>query len=392
MFDVNWSTDSWRNLKADQQPPYDKDDLALVCSDLGRRDQIVKYSQVEHLMSEISEASIGNKLIIQAGDCAESFSDSSILNTHRSISMMEEFASIVFSKTGLDAIKIGRIAGQFAKPRSDGFETIDGLTLPSYRGDIANGFDFTSESRLCSAKRLITAYEISKEKFEVISKAPMDTPLFISHECLVIDYDSALVRNHVDRVYCSSAHLLWIGYRTGDIDGAHVEFLRGIENPIGIKVGSSTTKEYIARISEKLNPQNKPGKIVLIHRFGANRHQENLHRLLSGISSLGLKLCHLADPMHGNGYKNNDGIKTRKVDDIKLDIQYFIKACSENKINVGGLHLEATHGNVSECVGLNVEDSNLKTNYKSLCDPRLNFVQAKDVVNYFAEEYLKNKN
>ena len=370
---------SWKNLPVLQQPNYNKTELKIVAEQIEKLDPVVDKDGVDSLLNELARVQNGDALILQIGDCAETFADFSVKNVQKYAHFFVETAADIEESIGKEVIVIGRIAGQFAKPRSDDFETIDGLTLPGYRGHIANDIGFNEKARFCNANRLMKAYKQSKKTVDTINDYS-PTPVFVSHECLVIDYDAALVREFDDKFYCLSAHLLWIGYRTAQIDNAHIDFLSKIENPIGIKVGENTNITELIQIITKLNPLNKAGKIILIARFGANKIDDFLPNLIKNIK---LNVIWICDPMHGNTYKIDNKHKTRNITDITCEIKKFINIFDKN---IGGLHLEATPYQVTECVS--DVDKIKENNYKTNCDPRLNGKQTKNIIKEFCKSLV----
>ncbi len=377
MADIN----NWKNLPILQQPNYNKNDLAESVNILHNSDSVVDKDSIDNLLFKLSELQKNNAIILQIGDCAETFADFSEENVKKYIDFFVKNASKIKEKTNRNVIVIGRIAGQFAKPRSEDFETINGVKLPSYRGDIANSPEFDEKARYCDAKRLVTAYKQSKETVEIIN-GYKTMPIFVSHECLVIDYDSSFVKNIDNKFYCLSADLLWIGYRTAQIDGAHVDFLSKIENPVGLKIGVTANPEYLIKIINKLNPENKIGKVVLIARFGCNKISEYLKNLVDAVNGANLNVIWISDAMHGNGYKASNGYKTRSVKDICSEIDQFFNIINSGNSYPAGIHLEATPLNVTECVfDKNIEEEDkLSSFYKTTCDARLSEIQTDLVI------------
>ncbi len=381
---MNWNINSWRNLPILQQPDYNKNELNIVVNKLQKMDGIVNKPSIDKLLQQLAKANEEKSVILQIGDCAETFADFSKKNILDYSKMFEKNATKIENSLNKKVILIARMAGQFAKPRSENTETINGVTLPCYRGDIANGIEFSEESRKPQANRIIKAYEQSMQTMQIIQDR-----FFVSHEALILDYDSAMTRQFDDKFYCLSAHMLWIGYRTAQLDHAHIEFLRGIENPVGIKVGLNANPEYLNNIITKLNPSNKPGKIILIVRFGFNKIGSELSDLIKSVDKAGLKVIWISDPMHGNGYKAKNGIKTRSLENICGEIKQFNQMMKNHHVNIGGLHLEATPHEVTECVLVANEKNEefLKESYKSLCDPRLNASQTDEVISIFCDSY-----
>ena len=280
---------------------------------------------------------------------------------------------VTSQKTGGEVIKIGRMAGQYAKPRSNKFETINGTTLPVYRGDIINSIEFTSKARKPNPELMLKVFNKSFETIKTIKNA--DNNFYTSHEALLLDYEESLIRQKDNIVYLSSTHFPWVGDRTRNSNSAHIEFLKGIANPISIKCGMNTNLDDLVKIINILNPKNEAGKISLTIRMGNKNINKFFPILIDTILKNKLNVLWISDPMHGNG-KIVNGKKTRYLLDIEDEINNFFSICKNNNIYPSGVHFEMTGKNITECIGLSVNESNLDQNYKTLCDPRLNAEQS----------------
>ncbi len=441
----NWKVNSWRNLPIKQQPIYENQDLLKQTEQqLKNFPPLVSFDEIEKLKSELALVSEGKAFLLQGGDCAESFAEFShdnLKNFFRTVMQMT-----IALMHGLDKpiVKVGRIAGQYAKPRSDNSETIDGVTMPSYRGDIVNKIDFEKDARVADPKRLIESYFysaaslnylrslalggygnlekinkwneefahslVSKENTEKVieevnknlrfmkacgldsSSLPQLTTasFFTSHEALLLNYEEAFTRENKDnkKFYDLSAHMLWIGDRTRTPNEAHVEFMRGINNPIAFKVGPSITKDDLLNLLEILNPENEAGRITLISRMGAGKVEQTLPPLVEAVKKSGKKVIWSCDPMHGNTIKSSNGYKTRKFDDILGEIKAFFKVHKELGTYAGGVHFEMTGQDVTECLGGNqqITELNLQDRYHTHCDPRLNSSQSVELAFMIAQD------
>ncbi len=432
----SWSPSSWRNFPITQVPKYQsQDDLERVRLQLSKNPPLVGSSEVRMLRRKLAEISEGKGFLFQGGDCAENF--------HADVDEIRDLLRLFIQSTVIlifagkqNVTKIGRIAGQFAKPRSSDTETRDGVTLPSYRGDIINAEEFTSEARQPDPDRMLRAYNRSAAKlnymrhlttggyvnlrnaenllldfvknsavtkeYEDLAKkiseaasfiyAMSDNPdmhdfqstqIFTSHEALLLEYEEPLTRTDplTNVSYDLSAHFLWVGDRTRDPDGAHVEFLSGVQNPIAFKCGPSLTPDDFKRLVAKLNPNNEAGRLTLISRQGAGNVEKNLTPFIRIVKEEGYKVVWCCDPMHGNIEKSESGYKTRRVENILAEIKEFFAVCQAEDVYPGGVHLEMTGLNVTECIGgfSDVSDTSLGENYSTLCDPRLNAAQAMQV-------------
>lgn len=445
---ANWSKNSWRNFPIKQQPTYpNQEQLKAVEATLSTFPSLVTFDEVENLKSELAQVTKGQAFLLQGGDCAESFAEFSQTN-------LKDFFRTIMQMTialmyGMDkpVVKVGRIAGQYAKPRSDDFETKDGVQLPSYRGDIINAIDFNETARVPNPQRLIQAYMHSSaslnylrglalggygnlqkinnwnEKFahslrskenteEVIKEVnkvlafmkscglnsaalPQLTTasFYTSHEALLLNYEEAFTQKNKEnnKFYDLSAHMLWIGDRTRNPSEAHVEFLRGVANPVAFKVGPSITKDDLLNLLDILNPENEAGKITLISRMGAGKVEELLPPLVEAVKASGKNVIWSCDPMHGNTIKSSTGYKTRKFDDILSEIKSFFQVHKAAGTYAGGIHFEMTGQNVTECLGGNQEISeiNLQDRYHTHCDPRLNSSQSVELAFMIAQDLQK---
>ncbi|HPQ94121.1 MAG: 3-deoxy-7-phosphoheptulonate synthase class II [Thiothrix sp.] len=439
-----WSPDSWRSKPIVQVPEYpDQAALAEVSSRLSRFPPLVFGGEIAALQSALTGVGSGERFLLQGGDCAESFVDfqaGSIRNTFR---VLLQMAIVLTFSSRRPVVKVGRIAGQFAKPRSADTETRAGVTLPSYRGDIINGLDFEATSRIPDPQRMLQAYHQSTstlnllrafagggfadlqkvhrwnlgfvsqsaqhERYEHMARqidqalsfmracgvtpentaSLRETTLYTSHEALLLPYEEALTRREgpEQQWYDCSAHMLWLGDRTRQPDYAHVEFLRGIRNPLGIKVGPGADPDRIRDLLDILNPANEPGRITLITRFGARQIAEHLPGLIRTIAASGHAVIWSSDPMHGNTVNSESGYKTRNFGHILAELRdFFLIHRAESSI-AGGVHLEMTGEPVTECVGgaYEVTDTGLALRYQSQCDPRLNADQALELAFLIAE-------
>ncbi len=445
----SWNKSSWRLKNIKQQPTYqDKDLLNKIEDELSSYPPLVFANEVITLRKHYENITNGKAFLLQGGDCAESFSNFNANNIRDMFKVILQMAAVLTFASGKPVIKVGRIAGQFAKPRSSDTETIDGVTLPSYRGDIVNSVEFTKEARVADPNRLKTAYfhsaatqnllrafarggladlhEVHKWNLDFIkedrSKKYNDlanqitkslefmeacginsesfpqiaeTTLFTSHEALLLNYEEAFTRQSSTdgKWYGCSAHKLWIGERTRGLEDAHIEFLRGIENPIGVKISDKIENDELIKLIDKLNPNNISGKLNLIIRMGADKIEEHLPRLIRAVQREGKNILWSCDPMHGNTYQTSDKIKTRMFEKILSEVKSFFKIHKAEGTYAGGIHLEMTGKNVTECTGglKNISENDLKDRYETQCDPRLNASQALEMAFLIAEKLEKLK-
>ena len=440
-----WTPQSWRNCPIRQVPSYpDPDKLAAMEARLAGFPPLVFAGEARNLKAQLARAAQGKAFVLQGGDCAESFGDFNANIIRDTFRVLLQMAVVLTFGGAMPVVKLGRMAGQFAKPRSSDSETLGDVTLPSYRGDIINGPDFTPEARTPDPSRMEFGYFQSAgtlnllrafasggyadlhqvhswnldfvrnsslaEKYQDLSlridetlnfmaacgltsaETPQirETDFYTSHESLLLPYEQALTR--VDSTsgdyYACSAHFLWIGDRTRQLDGAHVEFMRGIKNPIGMKVGPSMEIDDLLRIMDVLDPQNEPGRLTLITRMGAGKVAEKLPALLRAVKRAGRTPVWLCDAMHGNGITTSTKIKTRRFDDIVTELRGFFDAHEAEGTIAGGAHLEMTGQNVTECVGGagGLSELDLGARYETFCDPRLNAEQSLELAFYLAEE------
>ncbi len=439
-----WSPESWRNFPIVQQPIYpDQDMLKRVESELKNYPPLVFAGEARNLKKQLADVCEGNAFLLQGGDCAESFSEFSASNIRDTFKVLLQMAVVMTFAGGVPVVKIGRVGGQFAKPRSSDTETFDGVTLPSYRGDIINSVEFTERARVPDPERMIKAYNQSSatlnlirafatggladlhqvhkwnlgfamqnemsEKYELLAQQIEDslrfmeacgvtsktyrtlreTDFYTSHEALLLNYEEAFVRQDslTGEWYDTSAHMLWIGDRTRQLDGAHVEFMRGIKNPIGLKCGPSMETDDLLRICERLNPENEAGRLNLIVRMGANKVLEGMPRLVRAVKKAGLNVVWSCDPMHGNVYKTANGYKSRPVDAILTEMKEFFQVHKAEGSVAGGVHLEMTGQDVTECTGgtFQVTEEKLSDRYHTHCDPRLNADQSLELAFLIAD-------
>lgn len=379
----DWSPASWREKPALQLPHYaDLAALTHVTEDLEKSAPLVSFADTQKLAQHIAAAAKGEAFILQAGDCAESFSDFRAETVRNTLSLLGEMGK----DFPLRAITIGRMAGQFAKPRSDSNETRGGITLPSYKGDIVNEIAFTPDARKPDPSRMRRAYTQSAATLQLMhDHAP---GVFSAHEALLLQYEQALTRRHDNGWYGASGHFLWAGDRTRQPESAHVEYLRGIDNPLGIKCGPSLAADELLRLLDILNPDNRPGRITLIARLGHG----NVATLLPGLlrATRDRAIAWICDPMHENTrFAHN--YKTRHLAHIVTELKYFFAIHRAEGTIPAGVQLELTSRNVTECLGRDVAETNLAERYETYCDPRLNASQSLKIAAIIADE-LKRGN
>jgi 3-deoxy-7-phosphoheptulonate synthase len=441
-----WSLSSWRNKPILQQPEYpDRSMLHSVESQLREIPPLVFADEVQELRRQLGRVTEGQAFLLQGGDCAESFTEFNAVNIQDTCKVILQMAVILTFAGSCHVVKVGRLAGQFAKPRSMGTEMKDGVELPSYQGDMVNDIAFTKSARTPDPNRLIRGYnqsaatlnllraftkggladlhQVHKWNLEFVEGSPLgekyqniaerigealafmeacgvtlkDTPsirettLYTSHEALLLNYEEALTRQ--DKLtgdwYDCSAHMVWVGDRTLQLDNAHVEFVRGIMNPIGIKVGPSVDSDTLLRLIEVLNPRNEPGRLTIVIRMGADHIAEKLPPLIQSVKREGCKVVWSSDPMHGNTVKTSHGIKTRSFDRILEEVQYFFEIHYAEETYPGGIHCEMTGQNVTECIGgiQAITEKGLTDKYFTHCDPRLNAHQALELA-FLVSEFL----
>jgi 3-deoxy-7-phosphoheptulonate synthase len=367
----------WRDLPIDQQPDWpDPAALAEVTDDLALVPALVLAAECDRLRDRLAQAAAGDAFVLQGGDCAETFDGVATTRIAATLETMRQMAEPLAAATGRPIVHLGRIAGQYAKPRSSAVEIRDGVTLPVYRGDIANDVAFTVAGRTPDPGRLRRAYHASLATLNLVRA--MMPELSTSHEALILPYEEALTRidDATGRMYASSAHLLWIGERTRRLDGAHVAFAAGVANPIAVKLGPAITADDALALIDRLDPQRTPGRLTFITRMGAKRVREVLPGLVKKVSESGARVLWLCDPMHGNSVVAPSGHKTRLVSEVLDEIEGFLEVHDALGTVAGGLHLELTGEEVTECVGGPVGLSGLGARYESACDPRLNRSQS----------------
>ncbi len=447
----SWSLESWRDRPILQQPTYmDQVLLKDIEKKLSIYPPLVFAEEVRSLKKQLADVTDGKSFLLQGGDCAESFAEFNADNIKDFFKVFLQMSVVLTFAGGKPVVKVGRIAGQFAKPRSSNFETFDGIELPSYRGDIINGIEFTKESREPDPYRMLSAYNQSaatqnlirafarggfadlhkvqgwnldfargsssnkryEELSDKISQAlsfmeacgitAENTPnlnqtvLYSSHEALLLNYEEALTRKDslTGKWYDCSAHMLWIGDRTRQVDGAHVEFLRGVENPIGVKAGPTTDPEDLIRLIDTLNPENESGKMNVIVRMGADKVGDHLPALIKAVEKEGKKVLWSCDPMHGNTFKSSTSYKTRDFDKMLQEVTNFFDIHKSEGTHAGGIHLEMTGKDVTECVGggQDITAEDLSSRYHTHCDPRLNAHQALELAFLIADTLKEAKN
>jgi 3-deoxy-7-phosphoheptulonate synthase len=420
--------------------------LARVEQELSHLPPLVFTSETRRLTAELAQVSEGKAFLLQGGDCAESFKEFTTDNIRDTFRLILQMAVVLTFSGGRPVVKVGRIAGQFAKPRTSSVETLGGVTLPAYRGDIINGMEFDPVERMPDPKRLLRAYHQSSATLgllrnfaqggyadlcnlhrwtlDFVAGSPQgdryrrladqifeslcflsalsiipeqqrtvhQVDFFTSHEALLLNFEEAMTRREPTSGdwYDTSAHMLWIGERTRQLDGGHVEFMRGIQNPIGIKCGPTLEPDELLRLIDVLNPDARPGRLTLIGRFGADKAAECLPRLMAATRRDGRPVIWSSDPMHGNTLKASNGYKTRPFDRILAEVKTFMEVAAAEGVHPGGVHLEMTGQNVTECLGgaQAVTEDDLSSRYHTHCDPRLNADQALQLAFLLAEKLL----
>ncbi|MES2616134.1 MAG: 3-deoxy-7-phosphoheptulonate synthase [Bdellovibrionota bacterium] len=389
-----WNPLSWRNFSAKQQPVYADQKLLDHCLDvLKKAPALVHYSQIEQLKKHIARAGKGQEFLLQAGDCAEQFQECHPEIVKNKINSILQIKETIEQNLNKPVTVIGRIAGQYAKPRSSETETIHSTTLPSFRGDIIHSREFSFEARKTNPTFMLRAYEKSAETFNYMQnlRGFASLPFFASHEALLLCYESALTRPAENNYfYNMSTHFLWLGERTRDLQGAHVEYLRGIENPIGIKLSHKVTNDELINLILTLNPNKEAGKILLIHRIGHDYVDLHLPRLIRAVKRAGLTVTWMCDPMHGNSEILANGIKTRDFENISSELFRSVEIHRAQGTILAGVHLETAAENVTECLGgkQKIQLCDLEKNYKSACDPRLNSAQSLELSAEFAKRMI----
>ena len=384
-----WFPASWRARPARQMPDY-ADDAALISveSRLSSAAPVVRSEDSARLRDAMALLAKGEGFVLQGGDCAESFDDPVAEQVAGIVGLFDEMTDRLRPAAGTPLVQVARIAGQFAKPRSATVETHEGVTQPAYRGDIINGIEFDADARVADPQRMIRAHMQSIGTAASLAAArDGQSPIFTSHEALLLPYEEALTRRDAaGRWWAASGHMLWLGDRTRHIDGAHVEYLRGIENVVGVKCGPTLSTEELLRLVDRLDPRNRAGKLVLIGRFGAKKIGDVLPTLMRAVRSEGRAVVWTIDPMHGNTSISGKR-KVRRLPDILAEIDAFFAIANAERVHGGGVHLEMSARDVTECIGGRGPASidELEKNWQTACDPRLNATQAIDLAAHVAD-------
>ncbi|HKP27253.1 MAG TPA: 3-deoxy-7-phosphoheptulonate synthase class II [Dongiaceae bacterium] len=448
---AKWAPDSWRTKPVSQVPDYpDAAKLQSVEERLKSYPPLVFAGEARRLQEALGNVAEGKAFLLQGGDCAESFAEFSANNIRDTFRVLLQMAVVLTFGAALPVVKVGRIAGQFAKPRSAPTESIGGVELPSYRGDIVNGMDFNAEARVPDPERLVQSYnqsaatlnllrafaqggfadlhKVHRWNLEFVADSPAgeryqelasrlsetlefmaacgltsetvpqirETEFYTSHEALLLHYEQALTRvdSLTGKWYGCSAHLLWIGDRTRNLDGAHVEYMKGVQNPIGLKCGPSLEPDDLLRLIDALNPQNIPGRLTLIARMGHEKVEAKLPALVRAVKRHGAKVVWSSDPMHGNTIKSATGYKTRPFDRILTEVKSFFAVHRAEGTHAGGVHFEMTGQDVTECIGgaKAVTEDSLADRYHTHCDPRLNASQSLELAFLIAEQLKAERN
>lgn len=439
----HWTPDSWKTKPAQQQPTYDDPaELQQILDQLSRLPPLVTSWEVVKLSQQLAQVQEGKAWMLQGGDCAESFADCEAESIASKLKVLLQMSLILIFGSKTPVVRIGRIAGQYAKPRSSNTETRESLTLPSYRGDLINRSEFSSASRRNDPQQLLRGYERAaltlnfiralseggfadlhhpeywklifvSEKSEhrryqelcqslghaldfldTITTQPISelrrVDFFTSHEALHLAYEGSLLRRSVrdGMWYNMSTHMPWIGERTRGLDEGHVEMLRGLQNPVGVKIGPTATADQVVELVRTLNPDNRPGRVSLIHRMGRDKVAHHLPHLVEGVSRADLQVLWVCDPMHGNTVSAGTGHKTRRFDDVLAELQSAFAVHRSLGSRLSGVHLELTGENVTECLGgaSGLSEKDLSTAYNTNCDPRLNYNQAMEIAFAIADE------
>ncbi|MDD7962380.1 class II 3-deoxy-7-phosphoheptulonate synthase [Microbacterium thalli] len=438
------SLDTWRDLPIKQQPAWnDPDAIAAVSAEIATLPPLVFAGEVDILRERLARAASGEAFLLQGGDCAETFAGATAEKIRNRIKTVLQMAVVLTYGASMPVVKMGRMAGQFAKPRSSDTETRGDITLPAYRGDIVNGYDFTAASRQPDPARLLKGYhtaastlnlvraftqggfadlrevhswnkgfasnpanaryeglagEIDRAiKFMEAAGANFDelrgVEFYTGHEGLLMDYERPMTRidSRTNTPYNTSSHFLWIGERTRELDGAHVDYFSKIRNPIGVKLGPTTSTDTALALIDKLDPEREPGRLTFITRMGAGKIRDALPPLLEAVKDSGATPLWVTDPMHGNGITTPTGYKTRRFDDVVDEVRGFFEAHRAVGTFPGGIHVELTGDDVTECLGGSemIDEASLATRYESLCDPRLNHMQSLELAFLVAEELEK---
>lgn len=385
----DWTPASWRALEARHQPAYaDADALDSALRELAAYPPLVPAAEAHALKEQLAEAQAGRAFLLQGGDCAESFAEFSPETIRGTALLIEAMARRLAAASGLRIVRVGRIAGQFAKPRSRELEQKDGRALPMYRGDIVNGIAFDEGARRPDPERMFRAYGQSAATLSHLRALAGPEPLYTSHEALLLPYEQALTRRDGAGWYGSSAHFLWVGDRTRFAASAHVEYLRGLTNPIGIKCGPTLGAQALLELLDILNPAREAGRITLVSRMGLDEVEKALPPLLRAVAAEGHPALWTCDPMHGNTERTASGYKTRPLGRILGELRAFFAAARAEGVSGGGIHVEMTGRDVTECTGGAdpVTEQDLAARYQTHCDPRLNRGQAMEVAELVATE------
>ncbi|WTL42086.1 3-deoxy-7-phosphoheptulonate synthase [Streptomyces brevispora] len=381
-----------RPRPAAQQPDWpDRAALRAVTEELAVLPGLVLAEECDRLTERLAAVARGEAVLLQGGDCAETFDGVTEEHVRATFGTLAEMRALITEGARLPVVQLGRIAGQYAKPRSSPFETRSGETLPAYRGDLVNGLAFTLLSRAPDARRLHLGYRVSATTLNLLRAlaARGDGEFWTSHEALVLEYEWALTRETPSGRYDLSAHLLWIGERTRQLDGAHLDFVAGIRNPVAVKLGPTTTADEALAIVDQLDPDRTPGRLTFISRMGADAVRDRLPELVSKVEASGARVVWMCDPMHGNTFVMPSGHKTRDLDRIVDEVQGFFDVHAGLGTHPGGLHVEMTGEPVSECLGGSrpVTPEDVPSRYESACDPRLNQRQSLDLARVVAKLY-----
>ena len=419
--------------------------LAKAVAELKTLPPLVFAGECDQLKARIADAAAGKAFWLQGGDCAETFGSATADSIRNRIKTILQMAAVLQYQSSLPVIKVGRMAGQFAKPRSNDTETRNGVTLPAYRGDAVNGLDFTEESRTPDPQRLVKVYNTSAATLNLVraftqggfadlrrvhewnkgfiadstfgaqyeqvaseigralsfmESAGVDpdefkaVDFYASHEALIIEYEKALTRidSRTDLPYDVSGHFIWIGERTRQMDGAHIDFAAKVRNPIGVKLGPKTTVEDALALIEKLDPNREPGRLTFITRMGASKIREILPALVEGVTKSGAQVLWVCDPMHGNTFETSNGYKTRQFEDVLDEVRGFFEVHKKLGTHPGGIHIELTGDDVTECLGggNQISEKDLESRYETACDPRLNHSQSLELA-FLVAEMLRNR-
>lgn len=392
---TTWRVDSWQQYRAEQQPRYrDQAQLDTVLQQLKQRPALLAFTEVMRLRTQLQQVFAGQAFILQGGDCAERFADCTPQKITTRLNIMHKMTELIAAHTDKKVLNIARMAGQYAKPRTNAFETIAGQRMQVFRGDNVNSFTPDPALREPDPQRLAQGYRCAANTLQYLRDQcpPLHVDFFTSHEGLLLTYEQALTTMHGTRWYNHGAHLLWVGNRTAHVKQAHVEYLRGIDNAIGIKVGHTADPQEIVEIVRLLNPDNACDRIVLIARFGCEKVQDLLPRFITTLQQATLNVIWTVDPMHGNTFSTERGVKTRHVQHIAAEIQQSFTLHREHNSRLSGVHLELSGDNVTECLGGqdNLQEDDLACAYHTACDPRLNHNQSLEIAKLVGE-LLRNR-